>query len=125
MTAQILEIDGRKMAVLPMEEYERLLDIVEDKADSLAAETAERRRAEGEEYLPAEMIDRLIAGESALKVWRKYRGLTQDELARRAKTTFATVSRLEAGKMKSNPKMWNRLAEALDVSVGDILPADL
>lgn len=124
MTAQIVEIAGHKMAVLPMEEYERLLDIAEDKTDALAAAEAERRRDEGEEYLPAEMVDRLIAGESALKIWRKYRGLTQDQLARRAKTSFPTISRLEAGKMKSNPQMWNRLADALDVSVADILPAN-
>ena len=124
MTAQIVEIAGHRMAVLPMEEYERLLDIAEDKTDALAAAEAERRRDEGEEYLPAEMVDRLIAGESALKIWRKYRGLTQDQLARRAKTSFPTISRLEAGKMKSNPQMWNRLADALDVSVADILPAN-
>jgi DNA-binding XRE family transcriptional regulator len=124
MTAQILEIAGRKMAVLPVEEFEHLLDIIEDKADAFAAADAERRRTEGEEYLPLEMVDRLINGESALKVWRKYRGLTQDQLAKLANTTFATVSRLEAGKMKSNPKMWNRLAQALGVSVADILPVE-
>jgi DNA-binding XRE family transcriptional regulator len=124
MTAQILEIAGRKMAVLPVEEYEQLLEIAEDKADSLAAEAAERRRAEGEEYLPADMLDRILAGESALKLWRKYRGLTQQELASRANTTNATISRMEDGKQLGNLEVWRSAARALNVSVEDIFPFD-
>jgi DNA-binding XRE family transcriptional regulator len=124
MTAQIVEIAGHKMAVLPVEEYEHLLEIAEDKADSLAAEAAERRRAEGEEYLPAEIVDRILAGESALKVWRKYRGLTQQELADRANTTNATISRMEDGRQLGNLEAWRSIARALKVSVEDIFPFD-
>lgn len=122
MTAQIVEIAGHKMAMLPMEEYERLLEIVEDREDVLAAERAERRRLEGEEYLPAEMIDRILNGESALRVWRKFRGLSQGDLAGKVSTTVATVSRIEAGKINPKTRMWNALADALGVSVEDIFP---
>ena len=124
MTAQILEIAGRKMAVLPVEEYELLLQIAEDKADSSAAEAAERRRQEGEEYVPAEIVDRIMGGESALKVWRKYRGLTQEQLAERARTTNATISRMEDGKQLGNLEVWRSTARALNVSVEDIFPFD-
>lgn len=124
MTAQILEIAGRKMAVLPVEEYEQLLEVAEDKADSLVAAEAEYRRQNGEEYLPAEMIDRILEGESALKVWRKYRGLTQQELADRASTTNATISRMEDGKQLGNLDVWRSTARVLDVSVEDIFPFD-
>ena len=79
MTAQILEIAGRKMAVLPVEEYELLVDIAEDKADATAAAEAENRRLEGEEYIPAEIVDRILGGESALRVWRKFRGFQPRE----------------------------------------------
>ena len=102
----------------------QLLEIAEDKADSLAAEAAERRRAEGEEYLPADMLDRILAGESALKLWRKYRGLTQQELASRANTTNATISRMEDGKQLGNLEVWRSAARALNVSVEDIFPFD-
>jgi DNA-binding XRE family transcriptional regulator len=112
------------MAVLPVEEYEHLLEIAEDKADSVAAEVAERRREEGEEYLPAEMVDRILAGESALKVWRKYRRLTQQELAERANTTNATISRMEDGKQVGNLEIWRSAARSLNVSVEDIFPFD-
>ena len=122
MTAQIVEIAGHKMAVLPVDEYEQLLDIAEDKTDALAAADAERRREHGEEYLPSEMVDRILDGESSLKVWRKFRGLSQGELAARVNTTVATVSRIEAGKMNPKTRMWNALADALNVSVEDIFP---
>ncbi len=81
MSVQIVDIAGQKMAMLPMVDYERLIDIVEDKVDAAAAAAAEQRRSEGEEYLPSEMIDRILAGESALRVWRKHRGMTLDQLA--------------------------------------------
>ena len=122
MTAQILEIAGRKMAVLPVEEYELLVDIAEDKADATAAAEAENRRLEGEEYIPAEIVDRILGGESALRVWRKFRGFSQENLAGRVKTTVATISRMEAGKQGADPKRWRALADALNVSIEDIFP---
>ena len=124
MTVQILEIDGRRMAVLPMDEYERLLDIAEDRADALAAENAELRRSNGEEYLSSEMIDRILAGESPLRVWREHRNLTQVELAAKVGTTGATISRLESGDMIGDRKRWRPIAEALGVSIDDLLPTD-
>ena len=122
MTAQIVEIAGRKMAVLPVEDYARLVDIVEDKADAAAAEAAERRRVEGEEYLPAEMVDRILIGESALRVWRKYRGMTLDQLAAATGSRKSTLSEIENGKAQGKPALWRSLADALRVSTDDILP---
>lgn len=124
MTVQIVEIGGQKMAMLPIADYERLVDIAEDKADALAAAEAERRRTEGEEYLPASLADRILAGESALKVWRRFRGLTLSELATAVSTTQATLSRIETGKMQGRPSLWRAMAETLNVSVDDILSVD-
>ena len=122
MTVQIVEIAGRKMAMLPMADYERLIEIVEDKTDAHAAFEAERRRKEGEEYLPAEMVDRIMNGESPLRVWRRHRGLTLDTLAERAGVRHATLSQIENGKAQGKPALWKAVADALDVAVDDILP---
>ena len=122
MSVQIVEIAGQKMAMLPVADYERLLDIVEDKADATAAADAERRRIEGEEYLPAEMVDRILAGESALRVWRKHRSLTLDQLASMAGIRKSFLSTIETGKARGAPTLWRALAEALNVSADDILP---
>ena len=122
MGAQIVEIAGQKMAVLPVADYERLLELAEDRADEEAADRAEKRRSEGEEYVPIELVDRILAGESPLRVWRQYRGLTLEDVAKRIGVTPATVSRLETGAMKGAPAIWRKLAGALDVAVEDILP---
>ena len=122
MGAQIVEIAGQRMAVLPLADYERLLELVEDHADENAAARAEKRRLDDEEYVPAELVDRILAGESPLRVWRQHRGLTLEDVAKRVGVATATVSRLETGAMKSAPGMWRKLAAALDVAVEDILP---
>jgi DNA-binding XRE family transcriptional regulator len=120
MTAQIVEIAGQKMAVLPAADYEKLLDIVEDKADAIAAFEAEQRRRSGEEYMPAEFIDAIIAGESPLRMWRKHRGLSQAELASRTGRDVATISRLERGSRLGTVELWFALADALEVTVEDL-----
>lgn len=122
MTVQIVEIAGQKMAMLPIDDYQKLLDASEDRADVLAAMSSEQRRAEGEEYLPADMVDRVMKGESALRVWRKYRGMTLEQLGERANARKSRLSEIENGKAHGKPALWRALADALNVSVDDILP---
>ena len=124
MSVQIVEIAGQKMAVLPEADYQRLLEAAEDKADIFAAHEAERRRNVGEEYLPAALVDEILAGGSALKAWRKYRGITLGELAAATGTHASTLSKIETGMRQGRPALWRSLADALAVSVDDILPED-
>ena len=124
MTAQIVEIAGQKMAMLPIADYERLLGLAEDQADVAAAERAEQRRLAGEEYVPFELVNAIINGANALREWRKYRGFTQEQLAAIAKVRKTTVSEIENGRTQGKPSTWRALAEALDVTVDDILPID-
>lgn len=122
MSVQFIEIDGRKMAVLPVEDYERLMDAVDDEADVAAAERAERRRAVGEEYVPMEMVERLVEGENALRVWREHRQLSIGALASLSGINKSTISLLENDKAYGRPATWRALADALRVTVDDILP---
>ncbi|MCW0197034.1 helix-turn-helix transcriptional regulator [Sphingopyxis sp.] len=124
MTAQIIEIAGQKMAMLPVADYERLLEIAEDRADVQAAVRADERRQAGEDYVPAELLDRIMAGENPLRAWRQYRGLTQVELGTRAGVSNLTVSRIEKGERETSVKNWRALADALSVDVDDIMPLD-
>jgi transcriptional regulator with XRE-family HTH domain len=59
----------------------------------------------------------------AVRRLREERGLTQEELASRAGTTFGTVSRLESA--KSAPAWWTvrKVAEALGVSIAELAAA--
>jgi DNA-binding XRE family transcriptional regulator len=110
------------MALLPEDEYRQLLDAVEDREDREAAVEAEHRRMSGEEYIPASVMDRLLAGDSPLKVWRQYRGLTQTEVASRIGMSKMTVSSMEGGSRPGSIKVWRALADVLKVSLDDILP---
>lgn len=122
MTAQIVVIAGQRMAMLPIDDYEKLVTIAEDRADGFAAMEAERRRLGGEEYLPAEMVDRILAGESELKIWRKYRSLSLEELGAAVGVTKGFLSQIENGAARGSPVLWRKLAGALGVSADDILP---
>jgi DNA-binding XRE family transcriptional regulator len=121
MSAQFIEIDGRKIAVLPVAEYESLVEAVEEQADIAAADRAEQRRVAGEEYVPMDLVERLVEGENALRVWRQHRELSIARLAEISGINKATISLLENDKAYGRPA-WRALADALRVTVDDILP---
>lgn len=121
MGAQIVEIAGKKMAVLPVGDYERLIELAEDKADILAAERAEERRNAGEEYVPAELVNRILDGENPLRVWRKYRKLSLKQLSNQSGVGLSYISELERGLKHGPGRVWAKLARSLNVSVEDIL----
>jgi DNA-binding XRE family transcriptional regulator len=125
MAVQIVEIAGQQIALLPIAEYERLLDLAEDKADALAAAEAERRREAREEYLPADFADRLLAGESPLRLWRKHRGMTLETLSSAVGIGMSFLSQIETGARRGSPAVWRKLADALRVSSDDILPMSI
>lgn len=122
MSVQFIELGGQKMAVLPISDYERLLEAVEEQADIAAAKSAEQRRAAGEEYLPMDMAERLLEGENALRVWRQHRRLSIGQLTDLSGVNRATISQLENDKAYGRPATWRALANALGVIVDDILP---
>jgi ribosome-binding protein aMBF1 (putative translation factor) len=124
MSVQILEIAGRKMAVLPVEDFQRLVETAEDREDIAAAADAERRRSEGMEYLPASMVNRILDGESALRVWREYRGMTITELAGKSGYGHSMISKVETGTRQGTVALWNAVAAALRVLPEDIMPTD-
>lgn len=56
-----------------------------------------------------------------LHEWRKYRGLTQDELAEMAGLTSGAISQLENGIFAYKQPTLEALADALECQPGDIL----
>lgn len=121
MNIQFAVVDGIRMATLPAEQLERLQAAAEDRADIRAAEAAEARRTAGEEYLPAIMADRIVAGESPLRVWRRYRAFTLAALGKQAGVRASYLSEIELGKKPGTTRLWRALADALDVDIDDIL----
>lgn len=104
-------------------EYERLLALQEDLADIRAALAVEARIAAGnEELIPAFVVDRLLAGEQPLRVWREFRNLTQAGLARSSGVNRVQIVDIEAGRSSGSVHTLRKLATALAVSVDDLIP---
>ncbi|HEB56586.1 MAG TPA: XRE family transcriptional regulator [Gammaproteobacteria bacterium] len=124
MSAQIIEKEGiPEFAVIPIDEYNALREKAEMLDDVGAYDRAIHELAVGEdETVPSDVAKRLIAGdEHSLKVWREYRGLTQDDLANAADLSQGQIAMLEASKRKGTIDVWKTLADVLGVDVDDLL----
>ena len=71
---QTITLAGEAYVVVPLSEYEALRHAVDE--DALDA-AAMRRVLEdpNEESVPIEVVDRLLAGENPVRVWREFRGM--------------------------------------------------
>ncbi|MDO3379739.1 helix-turn-helix domain-containing protein [Geoalkalibacter halelectricus] len=104
MKAQIIEKNGKpEYAVIPYEDYLRMLAQIEDKVDAQAvAEFHENYVAGREQLVPAEILRRELEGESPIKLWREHRGLIQQELADRVGISKPYLSQIESGKRQES-----------------------
>jgi hypothetical protein len=109
------------VVTLSRAEHEALIRRLEELEDVVAARQVEARVAGGEsEYLPSEMVDRMIAGESPIRVWREHRGLSALQLASAARISEANLGRLERGDEAGSLLVLRRLARALRVDLDDL-----
>lgn len=126
MSVKILETNGKPaFAVMPYDEYQALRELAEDADDLAALVRFAKRYSKGDvETVPSEILDRLLAGESPLRVWREHRGLTAAQLAARVKITPAHVSKLESGNGNPSLAVLRKLAKALDVDIDSLAGLD-
>lgn len=107
---------------IPRAEYERLLAFAEDAADIAAYDRAVSRLASGQdELVPAEYANRIIDGESPLRVYRQYRGFTQVALSQASGVNRVQIADIEAGRKSGSIETIKKLANALNVSVDDLI----
>jgi DNA-binding XRE family transcriptional regulator len=117
MKTEIIERRGKSFAVVPLKEFERLRHDAQMLDDIRAYDTAKSRR---EETFPADVADRLVEGENPIRVFRQYRGLTQEQLAKTARVARAYVAQLETGKKQGSVAVLRSIAEVLRVELDDI-----
>lgn len=110
-----------EMVTIPREEYDRLRAAAEDLVDLQSYDRAKAALAAGEdELIPTSFVDRLLNGDSALRVYRDLRGLTQATLAEKAGVSRVTVAEIETGRKKGSIMTLRALAGALGVSLDDL-----
>ena len=105
---QIIKQGGKPaFAVLPWKEYQDLL----------------KKAGEGDTdvWFPNEVVKANARGDSLLKAWREYRGLTQAELAEAAAMKQPALARLEKSGSTPRAATIARLATALGIEPGQLM----
>ena len=109
---------GREFAVLPMDELKKLMHDAEMLSDVQAYDAAKARIERGQdELIPLEITERRLAGESTVKIWRQYRGLTQEDLAKTSKVSRPMIAAIESRHKKGGIGTLKKLAVALRVDL--------
>ncbi len=117
----ILKEGQPEYAVLPYELYAQL---VED-ADMLQAirdyDEAKLALADDEELIPAHIPYAIMDGENPIKVWREYRGFSQQDLAQAARISASYLSQIETGKREGTTAVLQAIARALNLTLDDVV----
>jgi hypothetical protein len=110
---------GGTADMVPRADYEALLERLEDLEDRLAIQAAQ-----GEERVPSEFVDRLIAGVHPMRLWREHRGKTLTEVSAAAGVPVGYLSEIETGGKPGSVKAFRAVARVLGVTVDDLLPIE-
>lgn len=115
---KIVTPGGETMVVLPLAEYEALIDAVDvATAEKVLADVAAGR----DEFIPSAMVDRMLNGENPIRVWREYRGLSAAALSEQAGISAAYLSELETGKKQGSVSALASIAAALKLTIDDLV----
>ena len=123
MSVQIIEKNGQpEWAVVPYEEYQRLLEEAEILQDIRDYDEVKLALATGdEELIPSEVTYALLDGANPIRVWREYRGLTQQQVAAQAGISKPYLSQLESGQRKGTIEVLSAIAKTLNISLDDLV----
>ena len=122
MTVQVIERDGKpEWAVIPYEEYERLVEEAEMLRDVRAYDEAKQAIAAGDELVPSQVTYAILDGGHPVRVWREHRKLTQQQLAEAAGISVPYLSQIESGKRQGSVEVLLAIAKALGLSLDDVV----
>jgi transcriptional regulator with XRE-family HTH domain len=110
--------EGTEMVVLPAKEYDRLAALAAEGEELADARATLARIDAGEGTMPGEVLGAILdEGLHPIAAWRRHRGLSQAELARRTGFSQVWLSRIENGGGTGSAATRRKLAEALDAPV--------
>lgn len=113
---------GERYVAVPEREFKRLRE--QEELAEIRKIIAAVESGAMETYphaLIKEMFALQDAGKSALPLWRKYRKMTQEELAAAVGVKREYISMLEAGKREGTPRTMKAIAKVLKCQVDDII----
>ena len=114
----------RNKVVVSRATWETLLDALDDSGDRAALRGADTRRKAGiDDGMEVSFFRRILAGESPVRVWREYRQLSLQQLAKLARVSSAYLSEIETGKKPGSAATLQRIAHALGVDTDELIRA--
>lgn len=101
-------------------EYNALLERLEELEDALDVLHAQERGRSADAW-QGHLINRLLAGEPPLRLWREHRGLTLAELSRKTAIAAGYLSEIETGKKPGSVASLKKCANVLKVDLDDLV----
>ena len=121
MTVRFKMTNRGEVAILPRKDYEALAAKAQEADEDIGTvRLVARARKEivaGAPLIPKEIVDRIIAGENALRVLREWRGKTQVDISYKTNIGQGYISDLESGRRKGTTAALKKIADALKVSL--------
>lgn len=93
--------------------------------DIRAYDDAKARIEAGEELIPSRVAYALLDGKNPIRVWREYRGLTQQQLAEKVGISKPYLSQLESGKRSGTTDVLMSIAQALNVGLEELVDTNI
>lgn len=113
----ILDESGNPaFAVIPWQKFNQLAEAYSEIKMS-DEDLYDQSRIENEESFPIEVLDRLLAGENATKVYRNHRNMTQKQLAQMARINVVYLSQIERGQRTGSIRTLQAIARALNIEI--------
>lgn len=126
---KFIKADGAELVLLTRAEYDVLVALAEE-AEEDAADVAiyDARKAElaasVNSYLPKEVSAMLLRGDRLIKALRKWKDMTQLQLAHRTGLAQGYLSDLESGRRTGTNETLKVIAKALDVDPSWLINSD-
>ena len=109
--------------VLSRAAWKKIGEALEEAEDRAAVRASKAREKHGgNDALPVAFYRRIRAGEHPVRVWRDYRGLGVNELARKAGIARGYLSEIENGRKTGSTAALRRLADALNIALDEAAP---
>lgn len=103
MKYDLLHIQGKPYILVPLHDYREMSSTNSDSD------------------LPDNILDEISSGvENPIKIIRKYREMTQADLAKISGISRPYLTEIETGKKNGSIRALKSIANALDVSIGDL-----
>jgi DNA-binding XRE family transcriptional regulator len=108
---------------VPYAAYERLVEEAEMLRDIRAHDDAKQAIDTGKELVPADLTFAILDGANPIRVWREYRGLSQQQLSGAAGISAPYLSQIESDRHEGSTRVLAGLAAALHLSEDDLAPS--